>query len=57
MEDSRYYRDTYELDIWKDSIVANEANLKIMLNDPKHRFGVGYILAAILQDIDLIHPR
>lgn len=36
------------------TMLANAANLKIMLDDPQHPFGHGYCLAAALAGIDLL---
>lgn len=51
-----YYKEKYKVDdsfIEKNTLLATEENLKIMLNDTKHQFGYGYCLAAALQDINL----
>ena len=36
-----------------NTMLANEDNLRIMLNDPKHPFGHGYCLAVALLELDL----
>jgi hypothetical protein len=43
-----YYKKKYHVDndfIVNNTMLANETNLDIMLNDPKHPFGHGYCLA------------
>lgn len=39
--------------IERDTVVANEANLRVLLNDPLHPFGHGYCLAAAILGIDV----
>ncbi len=54
-ESLSYYQETYKVDsnfIEQNTMVANYANLEIMLADSKHIFGHGYCLAAILLGID-----
>src|SRR5690606_619941 len=46
-----YYMEKYNVDstfIEKDTILVNEKNMNIMLNDPKHPYGHGYCLAMCL---------
>jgi hypothetical protein len=48
-----YYKDTYGVDnnfIMDHTMLINRKNIKIMLNDPKHNFGHGYVLAMTLLD-------
>ncbi len=50
-EDLQYYIDTYSVNpdfIEEDTIVASRDNLKVMLEDPKHAYGHGYVLADVL---------
>jgi hypothetical protein len=52
-ESLQYYKDKYSVDdnfITNNTIIANEKNLDIMLNDAKHNFGHGYCLAMALLD-------
>ena len=56
-ESLEYYREKYGVEdnfIEGDTILATPANLKLLLNDPKHPFGHGYVLAAALLEIDLL---
>lgn len=49
-----YYQSKYQVEkdfIINSTIDATKRNLEIMMNDPKHPFGHGYCLAAILQGI------
>lgn len=52
-----YYIEKYGVEsdfIENGTMLATEANLNIMLNDPKHPFGHGYCLAwALLEDVAL----
>lgn len=51
----QYYKETYGVpDNWieKDTILVNEDNMRILLNDPKHPFGHGYCLAMALLNYD-----
>lgn len=46
-----YYKEKYGVDdsfIVGDTILATASNLDIMLNDPKHPYGHGYVLADLL---------
>jgi hypothetical protein len=55
-ESLTYYKDEYGVDssfIEKNTILATEENLKIMLEDDTHSFGHGYCLAAALEGFDL----
>lgn len=48
-----YYKEKYNVtdDFIEDStIIVNEANIGVMLNDEKHSFGHGYVLAMCLLD-------
>lgn len=57
-ESMSYYRKTYEVNddfITYDSMIVNEKNIEIMLNDEKHPFGHGYCLAMALLGMDI--PR
>jgi hypothetical protein len=59
-ESLEYYKKKYGVKddfIEKDTILATEENLKIMLNDDKHSFGHGYCLAAALLDFDLVEEK
>jgi len=47
-ESLNYYKEKYNVSddfIQRDTMLATENNLNIMLNDPKHPFGHGYCLA------------
>jgi hypothetical protein len=51
-----YYREKYDVDgdfIQKNTMLVNEENINIMLNDTKHPFGHGYCLAMTLLDKDI----
>jgi hypothetical protein len=55
-ESLNYYKEIYGVDdhfIENDTILITKNNLNIMLNDEKHAFGHGYVLAAALLDIEL----
>lgn len=57
-ESMSYYQKTYRVDdnfITRDSMIVNEKNIEIMLNDEKHPFGHGYCLAMALLGMDI--PR
>jgi len=49
-----YYKEKYDVDddfIVNDTMLIDEDNINIMMNDPKHPFGHGYCLAyALLSD-------
>jgi hypothetical protein len=48
-----YYMKEYGVDktfIEDDTMIVNEENIRIMLNDTKHAFGHGYCLAMVLSD-------
>jgi len=50
-ESMQYYKDTYNVTddfIKQDTIIVNDYNMNIMLNDPKHSFGHGYCLGLAL---------
>ena len=50
-DDLAYYQQRYGVDaLWieNNTILINQANIEIMLNDPKHPFGHGYCLAMTL---------
>lgn len=50
-----YYQRKYGVDekfIEKSTMLVNDENIEIMLNDPKHPFGHGYCLAVALLDKD-----
>lgn len=52
-----YYQQTYGVNgdfIENNTMIANEANLQIMLNDTKHPYGHCYCAAAALLDIPLL---
>jgi len=54
-ESLSYYMQKYGVGkdfIEKDTIIASEDNMKIIVNDPKHPAGHGYALAIGLQDFD-----
>jgi hypothetical protein len=54
-ESMSYYQKNYDVSedfIEQKSIIATKENLSILLNDPKHPYGHGYVLASILQDMD-----
>ena len=51
-----YYKEKYEVGddfIQKNTMLANDENINIMLNDTKHPFGHGYCLAMTLLDKDI----
>jgi len=51
-----YYVDTYHVSpnfIQQDTVLINQENINILLNDPKHPFGHGYCLAMALMDKDI----
>lgn len=51
-----YYQQIYGVDdhfIENDTILVNDYNMNIMLNDDKHPFGHGYCLAMALKDINI----
>lgn len=53
-EDIEYYKNRYNVNndfIDHNTMIANENNLHIMINDSKHPFGHGYCLAAALLDL------
>jgi len=53
-EDLTHYIQNYNVSnhfIVKNTMLATEENLHIMLNDPKHPYGHGYCLAAALLDL------
>lgn len=48
-----YYKNKYHVNdhfIQEDTIIVNDSNMEIMLNDPKHPFGHGYCLAMSLKE-------
>ena len=50
-EDLSYYKDKYKVDdsfIENNTVLVTQENIKIMLNDPKHPYGHGYVLATTL---------
>ena len=52
-DDLAYYQQRYRgvvdaLWIQNNTILVNQANIEIMLNDPRHPFGHGYCLAMTL---------
>lgn len=54
-ESLEYYKEKYGVGddfIEKDTMIVNEENIQIMLNDDKHPFGHGYCLAMALLDKD-----
>ncbi len=56
-EDLDYYQKTYGVNddfITHDSMIVNEKNIQIMLNDKKRPFGHGYCLAMALLDMDIL---
>ncbi|KAL9649806.1 hypothetical protein ABK040_009620 [Willaertia magna] len=56
-EDLDYYKEKYQVEdnfIEKNTIVVNEENMKIMLNDSKHPFGHGYCLGLALLGLDKV---
>ena len=53
-EDLQYYKDKYDIDddfIVQNTMIANEENLEIMLNDTKNPYGHSYCLAGALLGI------
>lgn len=51
-----YYQEKYNVDkdfIIENTMLATKENLSVMLEDPSHPFGHGYVLAAALLDIEL----
>ena len=49
-----YYKNKYGVDdtfIQNDTILVNDYNINIMLNDEKHPFGHGYCLAMALNNM------
>ncbi len=53
-ESLEYYKKTYGVSdkfVVDSTMLATRKNLKIMLNDEKHPFGHGYVLAAALLDL------
>ena len=55
-ESLEYYKKVYNVNenfIENGTILANQENLSIMLNDPLHSYGHGYCLAAALLDLDI----
>ena len=55
-ESMNYYRNEYGVQddfIQNDTILINEENIKLMLNDTKHAFGHGYCLSMALLDKEL----
>lgn len=55
-ESLNYYMKKYNVEedfIENSTMLSNDDNLNIMLNDEKHAFGHGYCLAAALLDIEL----
>lgn len=56
-ESMDYYRENYGVDkkfIQRDTVIANDENLHILLNDDTHPFGHGYCLAIALLDLDYL---
>lgn len=54
-ESLSYYKDVYGVNddfIEQNTMLVNDENIKIMLNDEKHPFGHGYCLAMALLGID-----
>ncbi len=54
-ESLEYYKEKYKVDnnfIENNTIICNEKNINIMLNDSKHPFGHGYALSMALLDKD-----
>jgi hypothetical protein len=52
-----YYKQKYNMDndfIQDNTMIANEKNISIMLNDNKHAFGHGYCLTMALLDKDIL---
>jgi len=55
-ESLNYYREWYNVPenfIEGDTVLATDENLDILLNDPKHPYGHGYVLAKTLQHYQL----
>lgn len=55
-ESMEYYIEKYGVSknfIEKDTVLATEENMKILLNDPKHPFGHGYCLAVALLNLNI----
>jgi hypothetical protein len=55
-ESLEYYKNKYGVSdnfIQNDTILATKNNLDIMLNDDKHSYGHGYVLASALLDFDI----
>jgi hypothetical protein len=54
-EDLEYYMKKYDVKkdfIENNTMLVNEENIKVMLNDGKHPYGHGYCLACELLDFD-----
>jgi hypothetical protein len=50
-----YYKNMYKVEdnfIENDTMLVNDRNIDIMLNDDKHAFGHGYCLAMALLNMD-----
>lgn len=55
-ESLNYYKEKYHVDeyfIQQDTMLMNQDNLDIVLNDVKHAFGHGYCLAACLLNLNI----
>jgi hypothetical protein len=52
-----FYKETYNVGddfIESDTILVNEDNMRIMLNDPKHPYGHGYCLVSLWLELILV---